>query len=258
MKKIVYLKFILQKQKKNFEYNIFSDSLFFLKLLSKILNISNVYTNKINLFRSFCKKKKINLIKIDSKNITSTKRQIFFIFGISKIFNKEEIKKFGRKLINIHFGDLPNYRGRHPLTWAFINNEKKIGCSIHLINTKIDRGYLLNKFFVKRNLNDTIVDIENKIYKKLPVNILIALINLHKNKKKKISRGNYYPPIYNGIKIDKTTQYSRSSIIRFINAQFKFNGLQIGNKNYKYYSLKNKKKYSLFYCKYNKKIFLKN
>ena len=149
------------------QFDVFVNSTKILKALYKSFPIDNAYSEKINQLKIFCKKKNIFLKKI-KKNLNKfnnvNKRKIAIICGVSKIFSKEEIKFYENRVINIHFGDLPKYRGRHPLTWAFIKNEKRIGCTIHLINEKIDQGYILNKFFVKRKSKDSAVSIEKKNY----------------------------------------------------------------------------------------------
>ena len=59
---------------------------------------------------------------------------------------------------NIHPGDLPSYRGRHPISWAIMNT-KKIGISVHKINHEIDKGYLLSKTYIPRIKSDNENDI---------------------------------------------------------------------------------------------------
>ena len=176
---------------------------------------------------------------------------------MSKIFSKHEINKYSKRVINIHFGDLPKYRGRHPLSWAILNNEKKIGCTIHLINEKIDQGFVLKKYFVQNNLHDNSKTIEKKIIELLGVNLVLAIKNLIKNKHRKIKKGTYYPPLYGGIKIIDTKNYNRLYLICALKAQFSHGGVQLSQKRYKYYSLKPKKGYREFICLKKKKIFLK-
>jgi methionyl-tRNA formyltransferase len=241
------------------QFDVFVNSTKILKALYKSFSIDNVYSEKINELKIFCKKKNIFLKKI-KKNLNKfnnvNKRKIAIICGVSKIFSKEEIKLYENRMINIHFGDLPKYRGRHPLTWAFIKNEKRIGCTIHLINEKIDQGYILNKFFIRRKNKDSAASIEKKILKSLPVNLNKAFLNLRINKIKKISKGKYYPPLYNGINIINTNKHNRTFIINCINAQYSYGGVTINNDKFKKFSLKKKKNYRKFLCKNNKKIYL--
>ena len=48
-------------------------------------------------------------------------------------FFQIKLLKIKMGIWNIHPGNLPN-RGRHPISWALINNEKKIGISVQINN----------------------------------------------------------------------------------------------------------------------------
>lgn len=61
-----------------------------------------------------------------------------------RIFPKEYIERFG-KMINIHPGLLPEYRGLNPVNWALKNNEKFHGVTIHEITEKIDSGAVISQ-----------------------------------------------------------------------------------------------------------------
>jgi len=241
----------------HFNFDVYVDSLNILKILHNRLRIRNVYSSRLKKLRDFCKTNKIYLNNIKSKIKSVDRNTIAIICGVSKIFKKYEINKYSRRVINIHFGDLPKYRGRHPLTWAILNNEKKIGCTIHLINEKIDQGFVLKKFFVQNNLNDNSQTIEKKIIELLGFNLVLAVNNLNKNRYKKIKKGRYFPPLYNGIKIINTKLYNRQYLICALKAQFSHGGVQLNQKKYKYYSLSPKKGYKEFICLHKKKIFLR-
>jgi methionyl-tRNA formyltransferase len=56
-----------------------------------------------------------------------------------KIIKSNFIERCGR-IINIHNGPLPKYRGVNPINWALKNNERKHGVTIHEITPGIDNG----------------------------------------------------------------------------------------------------------------------
>lgn len=56
-----------------------------------------------------------------------------------RIFDATGIALFGR-LLNIHNGPLPRYRGVSPINWALKNNEAEHGVTIHEITPGIDDG----------------------------------------------------------------------------------------------------------------------
>ena len=71
--------------------------------------------------------KDLNNIK---KYITNSDFALCYSFGL--IIKKELIKSYREGIWNIHPGDLPKYRGRHPITAAFLKNEKKLDkCSFY-------------------------------------------------------------------------------------------------------------------------------
>ena len=50
--------------------------------------------------------------------------------------------------INLHFADLPEYKGLFPVFWALKNKEKRVGISVHIIEEKIDEGKVISKDFI--------------------------------------------------------------------------------------------------------------
>lgn len=72
-----------------------------------------------------------------------------------KIINKP---RFGS--INVHTGNLPKYRGIHPLNWAIINDESEIGVTVHYVNKKMDGGNILAQKTMKVSNHDDINSIK--------------------------------------------------------------------------------------------------
>ncbi len=57
--------------------------------------------------------------------------------------------------VNCHAGALPFYRGRNPLNWALINDEKQFGITAHYIDEGIDTGNILvQEFFPITDADD--------------------------------------------------------------------------------------------------------
>ena len=242
--------------------HIFTNEIKIIKILSKYFSIVKIFTENKELLKKISnktkkavllnKKKKLKKIKIEA----NTDLAISYGFGI--IFTADFIKKYPHGIWNIHPGDLPKYRGRHPITWAFLNDEKKVALSIHLINEKIDQGLLLGKYFVSRNYNDDEKTIKNKIFKIIPKTIRLAKKNYIKKSFKKLKIGKYYSPLFNGIKIKNSKSYDHKYIFNAIKAQKYYNGVKIGNKVFKdviFFSKKEiKKKRIVLECKNKKKL----
>lgn len=112
-------------------------------------------------------------------------------YGFGLKFSKQVIDSFSHGLINIHTGDLPNYRGRHPISWAMIKGEDKIGVTVHQVDEQFDSGYLIHKFYVDRFFYDDLHTIETKIETALAIEFPKAMKNLFNGDFSKIQEGAY-------------------------------------------------------------------
>lgn len=248
--------------------NIFSNNLLFVKIIKKNFTIKNVYSDKPvdKNFRIFCNKKSIKykriLKKKDLKKIIDKSVDLGLIFGFGLIFDKNFIKKFKYGIWNFHTGDLPKFRGRHPLTWAFLNDEKKIAMSVHSINQNIDQGYLIHKYFVQRTYKDDLNTILDKILIKLDKEIIKIKKKIFLKKKKKLSKGNYFPPLFKGIQNIESCNNTSKYAFNAIKAQKIYGGTKIDGKIYKDVFFFNKKnintikKFKILIFKDKKKLIL--
>ncbi len=248
--------------------NVFSSNLSFIKIVKKNFIIKNVYSDKSldKNFRVFCNKNSIIFKRIkkkkDLKKTINNSIDLCLIFGFGLIFEENFIKKFRYGMLNFHTGDLPRYRGRHPLTWAFLNDEKKIAMSVHLINKDIDQGYLIHKFFVKRTYKDDLDTILDRILLKLDKEIIKIKKKIFLKKKKKLSKGNYFPPLFKGIQNIESCNNTSRYAFNAIKAQKIYGGTKIDGKIYKDVFFFNKKnintikKFKILNFKDKKKLIL--
>ena len=234
--------------------NVYSSSLVFVRVLKKFFIIKNIFSDKPvdKNFKKYCENHLIYLKRVikntDLKKSFTKNIDVGLVFGFGLIFKKNYIDKFKYGIWNFHPGDLPKYRGRHPITWAFLNDEKKIGLSIHSINEKIDQGFLIHKYFVKRNYYDDENLILKKITKKFNREIPCAISNFFSNNIKKLSKGHYYPALFNGIE-DIDSKYKNSKYAyNAIKAQKIYGGVKINGQLYK----------DVLFFKKNFKIKIKN
>lgn len=65
--------------------------------------------------------------------------------------------------INIHGALLPEYRGCNPMQWAILNNETKSGVSLHVMSPEIDTGGIISRATVSLNIEDTWLDLRDRI-----------------------------------------------------------------------------------------------
>ena len=233
---------------------LYSSSLKILKILIKIYKIKKVYSeiNK-NQIKRFCKKNNIQFILYEQNKIEKdpSSRELAVTYGFNKIISKKIIKYYKMGIWNIHPGDLPSYRGRHPISWAIMNNEKKIGISVHKINHEIDKGYLLSKTYIPRIKSDNENDIKKKMFKKIKYLFKTAEINFKKKNLLKLSNGKYYKSLKAGVTIYEPSNYNFEKLFNIIKSQEIYNGAKIKNKYFKKIKiLKNLSKIN------NKNIFL--
>ena len=143
--------------------------------------ISNNYKSKGLIFGEIYKiKKKVfdfdkqdkaeeNVLKIlKKKNIN-----LICLAGFMKILSKKIINSYKNKILNIHPSLLPKYKGLNTHKRVIKNNEKFTGCTVHLVNPKLDAGKIILqkkiKVYKKDNeysLSKRVLKIENSIYPK--------------------------------------------------------------------------------------------
>ena len=88
-------------------------------------------------------------------------------------FVKKNNKKYKNKILNIHPSLLPKYKGLNTHRRVIQNKEKFTGCTVHLVNSKLDSGKIILqkkiKIFKKDNENtiaERVLKVENQIYTK--------------------------------------------------------------------------------------------
>ena len=82
-----------------------------------------------------------------------------------KILSKKFIKKIKVPILNIHPSLLPKYKGLNTHEKAIINKDKYSGCSVHIVNEKIDSGKILSQKKVRVLKSDNKKTLEVKILK---------------------------------------------------------------------------------------------
>ena len=95
------------------------------------------------------KKKNINFKnkEIAEKKILNelkkNKIELVCLAGFMKILSKNFIKNFKGKILNIHPSLLPKYKGLDTHRRAIENKDKYSGCTVHLVNSKLDSGKII-------------------------------------------------------------------------------------------------------------------
>tara|TARA_Y100000590_G_scaffold435895_1_gene555878 strand:- start:521 stop:1108 length:588 start_codon:yes stop_codon:yes gene_type:complete len=132
----------------------------------------------------FAKKNKIKLLFVDYINKNKAERNILIylknhkidivcLAGFMKILSKKIINVYKDKILNIHPSLLPKYRGLNTHKRVIKKKEKFTGCTVHLVNSKLDSGKIILQKKVKilkkdneNSLAKKVLKIENSIYPK--------------------------------------------------------------------------------------------
>ena len=131
---------------------------------------------------NYAKKNKINFLIVNYKNknkaenkilvnLKKNKIDLICLAGFMKILSKKIINIYKNKILNIHPSLLPKYKGLNTHKRVIENKEKYSGCTVHLVNSKLDSGKIVLQKKIKVFKNDNeyslakrVLKIENLIY----------------------------------------------------------------------------------------------
>ena len=131
-------------------------------LKAKGLKFAKLYKIKKKVYNY--DKKKISEKKI-LKDLKSNDIKLICLAGFMKILSKDFIRKFKGKILNIHPSLLPKYKGLNTHHRAIQNKEKYSGCTVHLVNSKLDSGKIILQKKVKLSKEETPSSLQKKILK---------------------------------------------------------------------------------------------
>ena len=108
---------------------------------------------------------KINSEKHILSLLFKNKIKLICLAGFMKILSKSFIQKFNGKILNIHPSLLPKYKGLNTHARALKNNDKYSGCTVHLVNSKLDSGKIILQKKIKIFKNDNVKSLANRVLK---------------------------------------------------------------------------------------------
>ena len=129
---------------------------------AKGLKFSKLYKIKKRVYNY--DKKKISEKRI-LKDLKSNNIKLICLAGFMKILSKDFIRNFKGKILNIHPSLLPKYKGLNTHHRAIQNKEKYSGCTVHLVNSKLDSGKIILQKKVKLSKEETPSSLQKKILK---------------------------------------------------------------------------------------------
>ena len=97
--------------------------------------------------------------------LLKNKIKLICLAGFMRILSKSFIQKFNSTILNIHPSLLPKYKGLDTHARALKNNDKYSGCTVHLVNSKLDSGKIILQKKVKIYKNDNIKTLSKRVLK---------------------------------------------------------------------------------------------
>ena len=129
---------------------------------AKGLRYAKIYKIKKKIYNY--KKNKISETKT-LKDLKSNDIKLICLAGFMKILSEGFIKSFKGKIFNIHPSLLPKYKGLKTHERVIKNKEKYSGCTVHLVNSKLDSGKIVLQKRVKLSKKETPSSLQKKILK---------------------------------------------------------------------------------------------
>jgi phosphoribosylglycinamide formyltransferase-1 len=81
----------------------------------------------------------------------------------ARILPPAVIERFRRGIVNLHPGLLPQVRGLDALQWAIMRGQP-LGVTAHLIDKRVDAGWILERREIPEYADDTLVDLSLRLY----------------------------------------------------------------------------------------------
>ena len=91
--------------------------------------------------------------------------KLVVLAGFMRILSNSFTETLSGKIINIHPSLLPKFKGLNTFERALENKEKKTGCTVHYVNSKLDDGRIIlkKKFYI--NFKDNVETLKHKTQK---------------------------------------------------------------------------------------------
>ena len=129
---------------------------------AKGLEYSKIYKIKKKIYNY--NKKKLSETKT-LRDLKSNDIKLICLAGFMKILSEDFIRNFEGKILNIHASLLPKYKGLKTHERVIKNKEKYSGCTVHLVNSKLDSGKIILQKKVKLSKKETPSSLQKKILK---------------------------------------------------------------------------------------------
>ena len=129
---------------------------------AKGLKYARIYKIKKKIYNY---NRKIISEKKTLKDLKSNDIKLICLAGFMKILSGDFIRRFRGRILNIHPSLLPKYKGLKTHERVIENKEKYSGCTVHLVNSKLDSGKIVLQKRVKLSKKETPSSLQRKILK---------------------------------------------------------------------------------------------
>ena len=112
------------------------------------------------------------------KKLVENKVNLICLAGFMRILVPDFVKKWKRKIINIHPSLLPAFKGLNAQKQAIAYGVKFSGCTTHFVDNNLDGGEIIAQAIVTVEKRDTVNSLTKKILNKehkLYINTLVKL-----------------------------------------------------------------------------------
>lgn len=136
-----------------------------------IAGVVDCYSPHQTMQENYLKNKNIKIVSFEEA--MKIKTDYYFIISYYKIIPQKYIIK--NKIMNLHGGILPKYRGMSSNLLAILNDEKELGYTLHFIDDGMDSGDIISIFKIQNDLNlmaeELLFKIKQKVIQELPKKI---------------------------------------------------------------------------------------
>ena len=126
-----------------------------------ILTFDNIYQGSSKSLKEKCASHKVSYESVNSFDDMKRSNGVAVFCG-GGLLTVDNIKKFGKGVINTHMGILPKFRGMDVVEAAILNNDlNQVGLTCHLMNEGLDTGPILSDLPIDIRLVDNYPQLRN-------------------------------------------------------------------------------------------------
>ena len=162
------IKGVIVESKKNYYIEAKKESIKVQEHFNQITEYENKYFEGV-CFPENCKVVYLNEADINSYKLTHWSKnqeiEVILLFGTT-ILTDCWLESFKDRIVNLHLGLSPYYRGSATLFWPIHNNEICcVGSTIHIATKRVDAGNIIARIKPELNIYDNYYDINLKTIK---------------------------------------------------------------------------------------------